>query len=248
MFRRETEGIQYLEFELFQKFPNLKAAVFLRHGGKSVGKYASLNLSLSVGDDKEHVLANENKVLNLMGLQKLIRANLCHGKDIIEAKDYHLELTFDAITTNELNHGLMITHADCQAACFYDPVHHAVANVHAGFRGSCQNIYAETIRFMQKTYGTNPSDLHVGISPSLGPLDAEFVNYQNELPKSFWEYQIKPNYFDFWQITLSQLLECGLKQDHIEIASISTFSNPQDYFSYRLDNVTGRNATVVALT
>jgi len=249
MIRKESNGIHTLEFELFSQFQKLKCVIFLRHGGKSQGKYHSLNLSYTVGDDLSAVKANEISILSELKLESLIRGNLSHGKTIVEAKRNKEinHLTFDAICTKELTLGLLITHADCQAACFYDPVNHAVANVHAGWRGTVQNIYTETVQFMMKTYGSNPADLHVGIAPSLGPSDAEFIRYKLELPEKYWQFQTKANHFNFWQIAKMQLIECGILDHHIQIASISTYSNSQDFFSYRLENITGRNATVVAL-
>ena len=45
----------------------------------------------------------------------------------------------------------------------------------------------------------------------------------------------------------AQLEEAGVLSGNIEVASICTYDNPEDYYSYRRDKVTGRNATVVAL-
>lgn len=247
MIRKEIDGIHFLEFELFAQFPKLQAVVLLRHGGKSLNEFHSLNLSYTVGDDPQIVKLNEDKLLSMLKLKNIQRGVLSHGKTIVEAGDQKNIQTYDGVATSQLNLGLLITHADCQAACFYDPINHAVANVHAGWRGSVQNIYAETVHFMMKNYGSKPSDLYVGIAPSLGPLDAEFIHYKKELPENFWQFQVKERHFDFWQISRMQLVECGIPDEQIQIASISTFSNPQDYFSYRLHKVTGRNATVVAL-
>lgn len=149
--------------------------------------------------------------------------------------------------TDEKNVGLMIKHADCQAAIFYDPLHHAVANVHCGWRGNVKNIYREIVEAMGQRYGSRPQDLLVGISPSLGPQASEFRNYIKELPKSFWEFQIKPLYFDLWEISKQQLMGCGILSHHIEIAKICTFSTPEDCFSYRREKRSGRHATIVAL-
>lgn len=247
MLRKENNGIHYLQFKIFSEFPKLKHAIFLRNGGFSSDQYDSLNLSYTVGDIKETVYENEKKVLSLLSLPKLVRGNLVHGKTVLRAEQVRFDRPCDAIVTNESNVGLMITHADCQAACFYDPVRHVIANVHSGWKSSVLNIYRETAFFMKENFGTNVKDLHVGVTPSLGPMHAEFLHYKEELPKSFWQYQVKPFYFDFWQISKQQLKECGIPEDQIEIASICTFSNSQDYFSYRRDKVTGRNATIIAL-
>ena len=141
----------------------------------------------------------------------------------------------------------MIKHADCQAAIFYDPVHKALANVHCGWRGNVKNIYRVAVQKMKFTFGTNPKDLLVGISPSLGPDHSEFIHYQTEWPEEFWRFQVRPNYLDLWAIARDQLEQCGLLPHHIEVAGICTFANPQDFFSHRRDKITGRHATVAML-
>jgi len=250
MIRKEHEGMVWLEFELLSQFPKLKHGVFLRHGGYSHGDFDSLNLSFNVGDLAISVKSNENKVAQSLRLSSIVRGHVVHGKTIVAVNKNSpgtIETSSDGIATHETNVGLLMTHADCQAAIFYDPIKHVLANVHAGWRGSVQDIYGETIAFMQKTYQSDPKDIHVAISPSLGPYNSEFVNYKEELPEHFWEFQIKPDYFDFWSISRMQLIGKGIHSDHIQIAEISTYSNPQDYFSYRRDKKAGRHGTVAAL-
>lgn len=248
MRRREKEGVHWLEFDLLADFPSLKHGVFLRHGGCSTGAYNSLNLGDRVGDDAAAVARNRQRVADILGIPHLVSLQQCHGNAIHEiTSPSQTTLEGDALTTSQQHIGIAILHADCQAAIFYDPIHHAVANVHAGWRGSVQNIYAETIAFMNKTYGSNPKDLLVGISPSLGPQSAEFINYRKELPEPFWEFQVTPNHFDFWEISRAQLIACGVPSTQIEIAAIDTRTHEQDYFSYRRNQITGRHATVVAL-
>src|SRR5262249_11397000 len=98
-----------------------------------------------------------------------------------------------------------------------------------------------------QAFGSRPEDLLVGISPSLGPHSAEFKNYRTEFPQELWGFQVRPEYFDLWALARHQCEECGILPQHIEIAEICTYANPEDYFSYRRDGVTGRNATVAAL-
>ena len=100
------------------------------------------------------------------------------------SSEMHCEIpTCDILTTRETERALMIHHADCQAAIFYDPVVHALANVHCGWRGSIQNVYQETLAHMFQTFGSKAENVLVAISPSLGPQNAEFVNFEQELPK-----------------------------------------------------------------
>ena len=149
--------------------------------------------------------------------------------------------------TQKTDLALMILHADCQAAIFYDPVHGAIANVHSGWRGNVKNIYLATIQKMARVFGSKPQDLLVEISPSLGPDNSEFRNYRTELPQEFWEFQVRPEYFDLWAIARHQLEQCGVLSHHIQIAEICTFANPQDYFSYRRDKIIGSHATLAKI-
>ena len=255
MQKYSKDGLEWLEFDLLSDIPNLKHAVFLRKGGYSGGNFDSLNTSFDVGDHKDSVAANLEKI------HYLLQENTPHSLQFYRCKQVHTKNietitenspkeipVCDALVTREPNKVLMINHADCQATIFYDPLHHVVANVHAGWRGNVINIYAETIQYMQKNFGSKPSELLVCISPSLGPDDAEFIHFSNELPQDFWSFQVKPTYFDLWAISSFQLQQKGILPHHIEIASISTYSNSLDYFSYRRDKTTGRHATCVFLT
>lgn len=254
MQRYQQNGIEWLEFDLLADIPSLKHAVFLRHGGVSQKPYDTLNASYDMGDDPTCVKTNLERIQAI--LQKdctlpisLKWAKQSHGKYIalINEQTPQETLNCDALITQSPGIALMIKHADCQAAVFYDAKHHAVANVHAGWRGIVQNIYADTVKAMQAQFGSNPADLLVGISPSLGPDDAEFIHYNQEFPEELWEFQTKPTYFNLWDISEHQLQSAGILPHHIEIMQISTLSNVHDFFSYRHQSVTGRNATCILL-
>lgn len=245
---KQAEEVTWLQFEHFSRCFRLKHAVFLRSGGASTGSFGSLNVGDACGDDPENVVANRRRIGALLGLEELIFARQVHGNAVCTAAKGCKQMPeCDALTTSDPGLGLVIQHADCQAVILYDPHRHVVANVHAGWRGSAANILAATVAAMQACYGSEPQDLLVGISPSLGPEHAEFIHYRKELPESFWHYQIKPNHFDFWEISRAQLIKCGVKERHIEIAGLCTYADPERFFSYRRERQTGRHATVVSL-
>jgi YfiH family protein len=246
--QKERDGVIWLEFKALEPFPQLVHGVFLRHGGFSSGPHASLNVGKSVGDDPIVVDRNINAVHQIIGASRFVTGLQSHGAYVHDCNDVKTEIAAcDALTTCQKGVALLIKHADCQATIFFDPVQNAIACVHSGWRGSVQNIYANAVQKMQAAFGTRPGDLIVCISPSLGPAHAEFKNYQTELPAAFWEFQVKPTYFDFWSISRSQLEQCGVLSSNIHIAGICTYANPQDYFSYRREKLSGRHATVVAL-
>lgn len=244
MLRKKSESVEWLEFELLADISELSHGVFLRHGGESQGPFASLNAGGGSGDDSQIITRNREMIRKIIGCNALVSDKQCHGVNIAEAP-YSGEVACDGFVTQAKGLGLMIKHADCQAAIFYDPITGAVGNVHSGWRGNVQNIYAHAIDRMCEKYGCSPENLLVCISPSLGPCCGEFINYRVELPEEFWAYRVKELHFDLWEISRQQLLKKGVLPHHIEIASICTHCNPEDFFSYRREKATGRHATVV---
>lgn len=233
MLKKNKNDISWLEFELLAE-AKLKHGVFL----------SELNFG---SHDENTVLKRREHVKSILNIPSLVSGKQCHGKKVSMVFQEGDNPTCDALATSMPNLGLLLCHADCQASIMYDPINHAVANIHSGWRGSVQNIYAETVSFMKNSFGTNPKDLLVAISPSLGPENAEFIHYRTELPEAFWNFQVKPNYFDFWAISRWQLASCGILPHHIQVAEIDTYADQKKFFSYRRDRTTGRNGTVVAL-
>lgn len=227
MIRREKEGIEWLEFEQLQELPELFHAVLLNsHDFKKPGSHAALR--------------------ELFDLSRVVRSHLVHG-DQIEIVPHDSLPKCDGIMTKEKELGLVVTHADCQAALFYDPMTRVIANIHCGWRGNVQNIYGKTVDKLRDVWGVKPENLLVCISPSLGPEAAEFINYELELPPTFLPFQVKPSYFDLWAIAKAQLEEAGVITHHIEIAQLCTYYEKKDFFSYRRDKKTGRHGTVIAM-
>ncbi|MGV1100472.1 peptidoglycan editing factor PgeF [Thiovibrio sp. JS02] len=228
----------------------LRHAVFGRTGGVSTNPYHSLNVGLHVGDNEALVRENRRRIKEHLGLRRLVSARQVHGKSVkVVACPPEADTEFDgfdALVTNLPGVGLAIQQADCQAIMLYDPEQRAIANIHAGWRGSVQNIVAATVTVMQQTYGSRPEALVAAISPSLGPCCAEFANSRAELPMAFHAHQARPRHFDFWAISRAQLTAAGLRTENIEIAGICTKCDP-DYFSYRREKVTGRFASVIGL-
>lgn len=244
----EKKKIGWLEFDLFKSYPDVIHGCFNRHGGASSGHFTSLNVSDYVGDHSDCVKVNREKICEVFNIPNLIFPHQTHSVNIVRitAQNQLQAHVADSLYTTEKNIGLCASTADCQAAVFYDSKHKVIAVAHAGWRGSVQNIYGKVVDQLKKDIGTNPKDLFVGISPSLGPCHAEFKNYKQELPKEFWPFQSKPHYFDFWKISRMQLMNAGIPEKNIEIAEICNYCN-NDYFSYRREPKCGRNATVIAL-
>ena len=244
--RRSKEGVDWLEFSILA---GLKHGSMLRNGGVCQGECDSLNFAFD-RDVEANVYENFSRTQKVLELDTIrYVSQQMHGVTIVEVnRSSPIVLPpCDALVTADVDVPLLIRHADCQAAIFYDPGKRVLALAHAGWRGSVQNIYGEVIKTLQIRYGCQPSDLLVGISPSLGPQSAEFINYRTELPETFWKYQTIPSYFDFWAISQAHLMECGVRPEHIELARMCTYINTKDCFSARRNREAGRHGTVACM-
>lgn len=244
-------------FQNLSAVADLVHGVFTRHGGVSEKPYATLNVAWNNGDAPDAVQENLLRVKSVIGVERLVASKQTHGDSIhvvdqsclVQATERHpilLTPPGDALVTDQRGVGLLIKIADCQAIFLVDPVRHVIANVHCGWRGSTGGIPIKVVALLRDRFGCRAQDLLAGISPSLGPCCAEFRNYAEELPASFWRFQTRSTYFDFWAITRWQLVRAGLRPEHIEVANRCTVCETSMFFSYRGEKTTGRNAAVLA--
>ena len=248
----DINGVRLYRFPGLAAIPALIHGVFTRQGGMSRGPYRSLNVSLDVGDLSRDVEENQRRVRRTLELEGLISATQVHGVKEAVITGGHVASPgeipeVDILITAQPGVGLVIKQADCQAVMFYDPEHRVVAHAHCGWRGQIGGILGETVALLTLNFGSRAEALQAAIGPGLGPCCAEFRNYQQEFPQKFWKYQVRPNYFDLWQLSLDQLKEAGLKSENIEVAKLCTRCREEEFFSYRRDRVTGRQAAVIAL-
>ncbi|MCK4838059.1 MAG: laccase domain-containing protein [Desulfobulbaceae bacterium] len=237
-----------LQLESFDR-PGLGHAFSNRSGGVSSGAFASLNVSFGVGDGRDAVHENRARLKRALGFKTMVSARQVHGNKVLvidRDQDQDLEVDgYDALITDRPI-ALLIQQADCQAVILHDPVKQVVGAAHVGWRGSVLGSIGATVRAMADNFASDPADLRAAISPSLGPCCAEFVNYRRELPEWLHDFQVQPNYFDFWAISRAQLQGAGLLPVNINTAGICTCCS-SDHFSYRRSRVTGRGATVIGL-
>lgn len=254
----KTEDGKFLNGDLHREvnWPGgCRCTLFNRHGGVSRPPWDSLNIGYSVGDDREDVAANRQRVKRAGGVSVLVTAKQVHGDTVHVVHDDSTEDlaidSCDSLITDRQGVGLFIQHADCQAIMLYDPVKRVIGAIHSGWRGSVLNIAAKTVTEMTRFFDCAPSSLLALISPSLGPCCAEFVNYREELPESFTSYMVGENHFDFWQITRKQLSDCGVLEGNISLPDTCTKCSG-DFFSHRRavqenDGITGRNCSLIML-
>jgi len=154
------------------------AAVTARSGGVSSGPYATLNLSLSVGDDPANVLENRRRLAAAFGAGPgdFVFACQVHGAGvrIVGEADrgsgaFSLDDAIagaDALVTRSPGVVLAILTADCVPVVLHDPAAGVLACVHAGWRGTVAGVSAAAVAAM-RTLGARPSRIVAGIGPAV---------------------------------------------------------------------------------
>jgi YfiH family protein len=157
-----------------------EAAVTARSGGVSAGPYASLNLSLGVGDDPASVAENRRRLAAGFGARPadFVFADQVHsaGVRIVGQADRGSGAfsrqdaipATDALVTRTPGVVLAILTADCVPVVLHDPVAGVLACVHSGWRGTVARVAAAAIAAMHDL-GARPADMVAGIGPAVTP-------------------------------------------------------------------------------
>lgn len=252
----KRNGTSFFQFPHLSRFPDIRHGIFTRKNGHSKTPYKSLNTSYSNGDDSRNVKLNRSVISKCFFGNQLVFARQVHGaKAVVFAnKSITLKKRFpdvipecDAMITDIKKKPLVIQVADCQSILMYDPILQVIANVHSGWRGSIKNIIGRTVSVMEKEFDSKPGNIVTGISPSLGPCCAEFVNYKDEIPAKYWKHKDDSDHFDFWAISSDQLCDAGVLKENIYSSEMCTRCNTDLFFSYRGEGTTGRFAAVIGL-
>lgn len=200
----------------------------------------------------------------------VVQPHQVHGIEIREVTDpmttrEQLE-GVDALITNVPGVAISVRTADCIPVLLYDPVHKAIAAVHAGWRGTVQRISQKVIDFMHELYGTNGADLKAVIGPGIGP---ESFQVGQEVADAFAEAgfpmeQILKDcgpkaptadnpmngglHIDLWLANQLLLEQSGVKSQNIQMAGICTYRNNDRFYSARREgNKCGRIINCIKL-
>lgn len=157
----------------------------------------------------------------------------------------------DALITNQKNVMLTVLTADCVPILLHDPINHVVAAVHAGWKGTKNEILIKTIKRMQEEFSSNPQEMIAGIAPSIGQccyeVDWNVAQHFSDIKNSYTQHKDK-YMLDLPFINQHQLLKAGLKEENIELSGICTACENEHYFSYRKEGgCSGRFMSLIGL-
>lgn len=269
MIETNTYNITYLQYNHLRQHSKLLHFVSTRKGGTSSAPGQGLNVGFHVNDAPENVIKNREILAQALGISPqsfcfLKQVHSCkvavvgkqdQGKGTNTYEDGIANT--DALVSNETGICLNVLSADCVCVLFYDPVHQAIGAAHSGWKGTVKKIAAETVKTMQKEFGSQPQDILVGIGPGISPEVYEVgEEVENAVKEAFGTLEgmisYPPNtskaHFNLWAAIEHSLIEIGVQAQHIEQSQMCTYNNSDLFYSYRRDKgKTGRFASGIML-
>lgn len=225
-----------------------------RKGGVSSGVYESMNLSLTLPDDSEKVRKNYELWLQSLGVSP---RNVVMG---LQTHTNHVERVdernkgqglfrkrmkdVDGLITNVPGVALVTYHADCTPVYLYDPVEKTIGMVHAGWRGTVQEIAGVAVRKMQEEFGSNPENMVAMIGPCISQehfeCDLDVVDAVRAMPVNAGEMisydEVKQKYHvSIAGVNRLVLQAAGIPKENIDMQDSCTYGNPELYYSHRRD-------------
>ncbi len=250
-----------LTSEILAAFPH---GFTTRDGGVSPAPYASLNLGMGWGDDREAVLENRRRVRVAARGDRLCLVKQVHGRDVFRVT---AETTVealaaahaDALITDVAGTSVAVFTADCVPVLLADPISGAVGAVHAGWRGVIAGVLPATIAAMTSAFGAEPGRLCVAIGPAIGPccfeVGAEVVTaFEAALPDVRAAGGVQTpggpagkSHLDLRLGLRRQLASAGVPEVQVEVETACTRCDPAGrFYSYRRDNTrTGQHLAVI---
>ena len=226
-----------------------------RKGGKSLGAYASLNLSVRVGDDIQTVKDNLCDLKTAVGLhdQRVVTMTQMHKDHITEVTDKRTKDAgeADGMITEQKEIFLGVLTADCVPILFSDLSRRVTAVVHAGWRGTMAGLVAKMVAHLRDRYHVELDALEVALGPAIGPCCYEI---QNDVSapllakwKGFTEQSLQSRngkqFLDLRTLNTLQLQESGVPPAQIFTLGPCTACASDEFYSYRRDGVPGVKET-----
>lgn len=169
---------------------------------------------------------------------------------------------YDALVTDLDGCAIAVRTADCIPILLHDPINHAVAAIHSGWRGTVLRISQKTIAMMTRQYGTVPSELRAMIGPG---ICRECFQVGQEVVETFRDAGFNMDcilfrngrrvegdlstgdHIDLIEANAQLLAEAGVRTAAIQSSGICTYADKRLFSARRQGNVCGRNINAIML-
>jgi YfiH family protein len=136
----------------------------------------------------------------------------------------------DALIEDQPGSVVAVKTADCIPVLLVDERRHAVAAVHAGWRGTAARIAADAVAAMGRRFGTSAEDLHAAIGPGIGECCYEVGA---EVAERFGGQG--RGHIDLAAANRRQLEQSGVTPRRIYASNLCTMCRGEEFDSFRRD-------------
>lgn len=226
---------------------NVKAFASSRVGGFSTTPYQGLNLGAHVGDDLSIVEKNRDWLAQQAKMPSApIWLNQTHSNVVAQASAPTKQvLNADGVFTSSSQVVCSAMTADCLPVLLTNTQGTQVAAVHAGWRGLANGIVENALELFS-------GEVMAWLGPAIGPQAFEvgedvlqaFVDFDSQAHQAFTPRDIEGKWLaDMSKLATQRLNKLGVTQ--VFDSGLCTFQDKNDFYSYRRDGVTGRQATFI---
>jgi YfiH family protein len=244
-------SLELLRFKQLEQVPGVVHAISTRDGGVSRNRCASLNVSYTVGDATENVDENLRRLSEAVGTERgrLFAAYQVHGRNVtLVEPETEPRPRCDVLITRSPQRTLMLRFADCTPVLLADTKRHAVAAVHAGWRGSAVRAAGAAVAALTEAFGSDPKDIIAGIGPAIGPC---CYSVGADVKEAFADrpWLFNAGKLDLWEANRQALVEAGVPAEQIEVSGICTQCESDRFFSHRANGgqPAGRFAALIGI-
>ncbi|MDA0713442.1 MAG: peptidoglycan editing factor PgeF [bacterium] len=231
--------------ENLDRIKNIKHQFLGRKGGTSPRPWNFLNVAYGLGDVDSRVSENRTRICASLGVLKtsLYLPKQVHGVNAIRILKTNDSVAInsqeaDAVWTTEPRVLVGVQTADCAPILFASEDGKVAGAIHAGWRGAVADIAVKVLSIISKDLDLAPKHFRISIGPCIGFDSFEVGSEVIDEVKKMVEIETivkesKPGYFF---LNLAGLIKLQLNKkfyNHVEIINQCTYSNPQEYFSYR---------------
>ncbi|MCQ9127733.1 peptidoglycan editing factor PgeF [Corynebacterium amycolatum] len=223
-----------------------------RRGGFSLPPYDSFNLGDHVGDDPSAVERNRQRLADSLGIDRtrFVYMEQLHTNTVTVIDEPQSEPVpaTDAIVTTTPDLALVVLVADCVPVLLSDDYAGVAAAVHAGRTGARNGIVRKSVEKMIEL-GATPENIHALLGAAASGYNYEVPesmadDVDKHLPGAKTRTKQGTAGVDVRAGLLRQLYGLGVR--HVNVEPNCTIDNEQ-YFSYRREGKTGRQAGIVIL-
>lgn len=242
------------------ELPRIRAMTTTRSGlpGVSRSPFDSFNLATHVGDLSGDVALNRQALRQFLPAEPLWLEQV-HGVGVVSADDdeppagvISLPPVADACISRQPGRVCAIMTADCLPVLLAARDGSVVAAAHAGWRGLAAGVIEATMTAM----GVPPAGLVAWLGPAIGArafevgdeVRAAFCRQDAAASQAFLAHAENKWLADLAWLARRRLSLLGVSPSATGGGRWCTFSDPQRFYSYRREGVTGRMATMIWIT